>query len=96
MIPIEVPGVLRMDLLWVTATGGLGTAGVGSITNVLGTTGEVAGALVTTSSVQHVAQSAAQPPSTGTRLGIGAFLMVIGGLAVIAVTTRRRVRGENS
>jgi hypothetical protein len=71
MIPIEIPGLLRLDLLWVTATGGLGTAGVGSVSNVLGTTGEAGAVLATTASgasrvPSEVAATTGTAPTTPT------------------------------
>ena len=49
-IPIEIPGVLRVSLLWVAAKEGVASAGVGSVSDVLGISGEAAGALTTTAS----------------------------------------------
>ena len=74
-IPISIPGVIDIDLLQTAADGGLGSAALGTVADLLGNTGPVAGVLstdsfgsvaaaapaapVTTVSVQHAVPSAA-------------------------------------
>jgi hypothetical protein len=67
-IPIEVPGVVGVILLKVGASGGEGSASVGTASNLLGSSGQAAGVL-TASGVGLAGQQAApitpQAPATG-------------------------------
>lgn len=67
-IPIEIPGVVGVILLKVGASGGEGSAAVGTASNLLGSNGQTAGVL-TASGVGLAGQQAApivpQAPATG-------------------------------
>ena len=66
-IPIDIPGVVRLGLLQVGAIGGVGTAAVGRMSDLLGSQGQTAGALTAaaegSTGVAGPVQTA-QPPAT--------------------------------
>jgi len=66
-IPIDIPGVVRLGLLQVGAIGGVGSAHVGTVNDLLGGKGQTAGALTAAaegSSGVPGPVTAAQPPAT--------------------------------
>jgi hypothetical protein len=63
-IPISIPGVIDIDLLQTAASGGLGSAALGTVADLLGNAGPVAGVLSTDSAGSAVAPAAAAPVTT--------------------------------
>jgi hypothetical protein len=60
-VPVDVPGVVSVDLLRTTAAGGIGGAAVGNVSDVLASNGQQIGLLATTASGGAAAASAATP-----------------------------------
>jgi hypothetical protein len=63
-IPISIPGVIDLNLLQTGASGGLGSAAIGTIADLLGSSGPVAGVLSTDSAGSAAAAPAAPVTAT--------------------------------
>jgi hypothetical protein len=94
-IPITIPGVVGVILLQVGATGGTGSAAVGTVNNLLGSSGQTAGLLTTAAAGLTGVQAgpnAGNPPATGTAAAAAPGLqapvtgaaMGLGGLLLLA------------
>jgi hypothetical protein len=68
-IPITIPGVVGVVLLQVGASGGTGNAAVGTVNNLLGTTGQAAGVLTTAATGLSGVQAGPAATSPGTTAG---------------------------
>jgi hypothetical protein len=101
-IPIAVPGIVGLILLQVNASGGAGSAAVGTVSDLLGQSGQAAGVL-TASAVGLPGTGAPGggttvpstggglgAPNTGMALGIGGLLLLPAGLALLFLALRRR------
>jgi hypothetical protein len=67
-IPISIPGVIDIDLLQTAADGGLGSAALGTVADLLGNAGPVAGVLSTDSAGSAAAAAPAAPVTTAARV----------------------------
>jgi hypothetical protein len=83
-IPISIPGIINLDLLQTGADGGLATAALGGVSNLLGMTGPVAGVLATDAAGSPLAAAPAAPvaASAGSGTGIHSAAGVIAKLRV--------------
>jgi hypothetical protein len=105
-IPIAVPGVVGLILLQVNASGGAGSAGVGTVSDLLGQSGQAAGVLTasavgvpdTGAPAGGIATGTTTPstggglgaPNTGMALGLSGLLILPAGLALLFLALRRR------
>jgi hypothetical protein len=107
-IPIAIPGVVGLILLQVNANGGAASASVGTVSDLLGQTGQTAGVLTasavglpgtgapaagTATAATAPSTGALSAPNTGMALGMSGLVLLPAGLALLFLSLRRR-RGD--